>query len=122
MRNQLKKLIQSIGGEAKLKSIMHDFYVQMEQDILIGFFFTGKDLVHISAMQASFIMNAAGLTSSFPGKGPATAHIALPPILSGHFDRRLVLLREVLIDHQLTDEQIQTWIDFEESFRSMVVT
>lgn len=121
MRNLLRDLVNDIGGESVLFSILREFYQRMSEDILIGFFFDGRDLDRISHMQGEFILNAAGLRSKFEGKGPSTAHIALPPILAGHFDRRLVILREVLMDRGLKPSLVEFWISFEDSFRKIVV-
>jgi truncated hemoglobin YjbI len=120
-REELAKLITELGGETVLFSILKDFYERMSKDLMIGFFFEKHDLKHISTMQGKFLLMAAGLVKTFDGKGPSTAHTALPPILSGHFDRRLVLLRETLCARGLNEAQVETWIRFEESFRAMVV-
>ena len=120
-RQELAELIQSIGGKTVLFSVLKDFYETMQKDILIGFFFNGHDLLHISEMQGKFLLMAAGLNSSYEGKGPSTAHTSLPPILSGHFDRRLIILKETLRKHSLTAKQVETWLRFEESFRAVVV-
>lgn len=121
VRQELKELIEAIGGEGVLLSLLEKFYKKMHDDILVGFFFTGKDLKAIAHMQGQFILSAAGLILQYPGKGPATAHIALPPILSGHFDRRLILLRETLNEAALDPKWIERWLGFEESFRKMIV-
>jgi truncated hemoglobin YjbI len=122
MRAELAELMTSIGGESVLFSILNEFYLRMSKDLMIGFFFDKHDLEHIALMQGKFVLNAAGLISSYDGKGPSTAHIALPPILSGHFDRRLVILRETLTAQGLSENQIKTWVRFEESFRAIVVS
>ena len=120
-REELANLVQSLGGEGVVVSIMERFYQVLGQDLMIGFFFTGHDLKEIAKKQAAFFLMAAGMVQNFVGKGPASAHHALPPILSGHFDRRLVILREVLQKEGLSDSQISTWVSFEESFRAVVV-
>jgi len=120
-REDLAKLVTEIGGETVLFSILKDFYEIMSKDILIGFFFEKHDLEHIATMQGKFILMVAGLAKTFEGKGPATAHTSLPPILTGHFDRRLVILRELLKSRKLTEAQIGTWVQFEESFRKIIV-
>ena len=122
MRSELAELITSIGGETALFSILNEFYIRMSKDLMIGFFFEKHDLEHIAHMQGKFILNAAGLATSYEGKGPSTAHTALPPILSGHFDRRLVILHETLTARGLEAKQIETWVRFEESFRAIVVS
>lgn len=121
VRQQLKNLIIAIGGSESLKKILLQFYQNLSQDILVGFFFTGRDLIQISNKQAEFMLNAAGLLTAYSGKGPSTAHVALPPILSGHFDRRLVILRETLVAHHVPEPLVDQWIQFEESFRKIVV-
>lgn len=127
LRIQLQTIIRSLGGDIgsqtqKLNSILEDFYQRMEQDVMLAYFFTGKDLKHIAHQQAQFLLNAAGFIERFDGKGPASAHVALPPILEGHFDRRLVLLRETLQTHQLETPMVELWVSFEATFRNIVVT
>jgi truncated hemoglobin YjbI len=121
-RAELARLIESIGGEVVLRRILSRFYEEISHDLLIGFFFDGRNLQEIASQQALFILFAAGLIQNYGGRRPGSAHSALPPILSGHFDRRLVLLREVLHREGLSPDQIDLWVRFEESFRGRVVT
>lgn len=121
MRKELKDLILEIGGDEALLSLLQTFYERMSKDVLIGFFFDGKDLEKTAKMQMQFMLNAAGLIKTYTGKGPSTAHLELAPILSGHFDRRLVILRDVLTESGLAPGLIDRWIDFENSFRTIVV-
>jgi truncated hemoglobin YjbI len=121
-RKQLKLLIESIGGETALFRILLSFYERMAKDPMIGYFFEGKPIPAIAGKQGEFILMAAGLLQKFEGKGPASAHSDLPPIYEGHFDRRLILLRETLQKEGLSDSEIGIWLRFEESFRSLVVT
>lgn len=121
-REEMKNLVEAVGGISRLREILHFFYKVMSTDLMIGFFFDGKNLEHISLKQSEFMLMAAGLIEKFEGKGPSTAHVELAPILSGHFDRRLVLLEEVLNRYKLSKEQVHTWLSFEESFRKIVVT
>ena len=93
----------------------------MSQDILIGFFFTGRNTDQIADQQAQFLMRAMGAMPSYSGKAPAQAHDELPKILAGHFDRRLRILEATLRDHGLSDEDIRTWINFEDAFRDSIV-
>jgi truncated hemoglobin YjbI len=119
-KKQLQEIYSTLG-EDSLRVIVRDFYGRMEKDILIGFFFQGKDLDLISERQLSFLLRAMGATSSYSGKAPAQAHDALPPILAGHFDRRLRILEETLASHGVKSALISTWITFEESFRESIV-
>ena len=120
-RSALKHLLESIGGEPALYRILEVFYAEMKDDPMIGYFFQGKPIHEIAGKQAEFILMAAGLRSKFEGKGPASAHTTLPPIYQGHFDRRLVILRTVLGREGVHAPQIEIWVQFEESFRAMVV-
>ncbi len=118
--SKLQALFQSIGGEPTLKIILRDFYSRMASDILIGYFFQGKDLLAISDRQTQFLLYGSGLIKNYSGKSPTTAHRSLPPISQGHFDRRLILLRETLQEHGLSESNIQIWIDFENAFRDVI--
>ncbi len=122
IRTELKELVEAVGGKAGLLMLLEQFYSRMSNDLMIGFFFRDKDLTLIVSHQAEFILNSAGLPSNFTGKGPAQAHTLLPPILAGHFDRRLVILREVLREANVDQKWIDRWVAFEELFRGLVVS
>ncbi|MBC7692840.1 MAG: group 1 truncated hemoglobin [Methylotenera sp.] len=114
---ELKAIYEKIGGETGLSKILHTFYARMRDDILIGFFFDGKDVDVIAEKQKQFLMRAMGGSFSYSGKAPAQAHLELAPILAGHFDRRLRILEEVLRENGLPDQDIRSWIKFESAFR-----
>jgi truncated hemoglobin YjbI len=122
---ELKRLYQHLGGdgggEAKLQAILRDFYTRMSSDTMLGFFFEGRDLHAIADKQAGFLLRAMGARASYAGKPPAQAHTALPPILAGHFDRRLRILEATLMDHGVSAEDIRTWVSFEQAFRDGIV-
>lgn len=128
---ELASLWESLGGaargEAKLAQILADFYRRMAADTMIGFMFEGphlraKSLDEIAQKQKEFLMRAWGAAASYSGLPPAKAHLNLPPILPGFFDRRLRILEETLKDHGLAAPLIQTWISFEEAFRDGIVS
>jgi truncated hemoglobin YjbI len=108
-------------GETRIRELVHRFYERMEKDILIGYFFTGRNLGEIADRQSEFLFRAMGLRPSYAGKAPADAHVELPPILSGHFDRRLVLLDQTLEAEGLSEPDRQIWIGFENAFRDAIV-
>lgn len=120
-RARLLKLFENAGGPEGVERILRDFYHRMSADLLIGFFFAGRNPTAIALKQKEFLMRAAGLARSFRGKPPARAHVKLPPILRGHFDRRLELLRQTLRDHGLSARDVETWVGFEESFRRGII-
>lgn len=120
-RPELQALYRTLGAESGLRAILEDFYARMAADLMIGFFFEGKDLAAIAGKQREFLMRAMGAAPSYAGKSPAQAHIALAPILPGHFDRRLRILERTLQDHGLEPDQVRTWIQFESTFREGIV-
>lgn len=131
MRLDLQKLITSLEqkhGSDILSRILLDFYEKASQDVLIGFFFDNKNLNDIAYKQSQFMLQTAGFltsikkTPSINIKSPKEAHEKLAPILSGHFDRRLVLLQETLNKYGLSKEEQQVWLSFEEAFRKQVVS
>jgi hemoglobin len=122
VKPELKALFERVGGEIGVQDILLDFYGRMARDVLIGFFFAGKDVDAIAMKQKSFLMRAFGATPSYSGKPPADAHTELPPILRGHFDRRLQILEETLRDHGVAVEDIRTWVGFENAFRDQIVS
>lgn len=118
---ELRRIFAQIGGEAGLRAILQDFYRRMSGDLLIGYFFEGKDLDAIAEKQKEFLMRAMDAAPSYSGKAPAQAHLALPPIFSGHFNRRLRILEETLRDHGLDQAAVSAWITFESAFREGIV-
>jgi hemoglobin len=119
---ELAALYEAVGGEPGLEKILVNFYERMSRDVLIGYFFDGRDLRAIALKQKEFLMRAWGVSQEYGGRSPTEAHSALPPILKGHFDRRLVLLAETLREAGLEERHAKVWVAFEERFRDAVVT
>lgn len=120
-RSAFQSLLRRLDTEKRLDSIIQDFYQKMEADLMVGFFFFGKDLKKIAALQTQFLRRATGLSREYVGRAPADAHVDLAPILPGFFDRRLRILEETLRQNGLKNHEIQTWINFEEAFRNAIV-
>jgi len=118
---ELKTLFNAIGDEKTLGALLLTFYQRMSEDLLIGYFFDGKNLPHIAEQQKNFLLKAWGIKPSYSGKSPAQAHRDLPEILAGHFDRRIVILKEVLESAGFSSQVVKTWTDFEKSFRKQIV-
>ncbi|MEK7691242.1 MAG: group 1 truncated hemoglobin [Bdellovibrionota bacterium] len=123
MPEDLKKFLwPELGTSGRLRSLLDDFYERASKDILIGFFFLGKDLSAIAQKQTEFLLRAMGQTDRYSGRSPAHAHLGLAPILGGHFDRRTVLLRNTMADHGLSPAAQDAWVQFEALFRESIVT
>jgi hemoglobin len=121
IRNNLEFVFREAGGADGIERILRKFYKKMENDILVGFFFAGKDLEHIIQQQKSFILRAMGAIDEYRGKSPKKAHEDLPPILKGHFDRRMKLLRETLEEEGLSEKAVTAWTNFENQFRGALI-
>lgn len=121
-RQRLSQLYQNIGSTDRLLAILKAFYQSMSQDVMIGFFFDGKDTDQIAQQQSAFLLKAMGAQSEYTGKAPGRAHDQIAPILPGHFDRRMVILEQTLKQQGLSAEDIRTWIDFEKAFRDAVIS
>ena len=120
-RDLLKASIEKIGGPDALERVLNDFYKTLSLDILVGFFFTGKDLTKIAHQQAHFILKSVGL-GQYKGLHPKDAHLKIAPILKGHFDRRLRVLEDHLRKTGLSEDEIRNWVGFENAFRNVVET
>ena len=115
-------LIQRLGGAERVREILVRFYALLAEDVWVGFFFVGRDLDEIVDGQLRFLMRATGEKVESPARHPADAHRDLPPILSGHFDRRVHLLRQVLGGEGVAPVEIEAWVRIEESMRRVVVS
>jgi hemoglobin len=117
-QDQFRKIFLKIGAEPGLEALLQEFYARMANDVLIGFFFTGKNVPAIASKQKEFLMKAMGVAPSYEGKAPAQAHTKLAPILKGHFDRRLQILEDLLKEKGLPEADWKAWIAFENAFRN----
>ena len=109
------------GKREQLREFLENFYQDLARDVLVGFFFTGKDLRSIADKQSSFLWKAAGLAPSYTGHAPSTAHLGLARVLDGHFDRRLLILESHLRRLGLEPGEIAVWIALENAFRGSIV-
>ena len=121
MNLKLHELVKEIGGPDRITQILKVFYGELARDVMVGFFFEGFNLDSIATMQSQFILRSAGWRSDYSGRTPDRAHDKLAPILPGHFDRRIQILKSVLANEGLTQIQTEVWIEFEEAFRKLIV-
>ncbi len=109
-----------LGGPERLRKILDIFYQRVQFDPLIGFFFAGQDLAKIREGQWQFLMRAFQETERLIGTHPSQAHLELAPILKGHFDRRLLVLGEVLEQEGVHPLDIKAWLKVEEGMRRLI--
>ena len=111
-------LFERIGGD-KLREVIADFYERITTDVMIGFLFHGKDRQRLIDLEWQFTAKLLGGDVAYTGRPMRKAH-AKSPILGGHFDRRLQLLRETLADHDVDSDVQHAWISHTQSLRHTV--
>lgn len=111
-------LFDQIGPDA-LRAVITDFYDRVLSDIMIGFLFVGKDRQRLIDKEWEFTAKLLGGDVKYTGRSIRDAHSKVP-ILGGHFERRLQILRETLADHDVLDEIQKVWIDHTVALRALV--
>lgn len=113
-------LFDKIGSD-RLRAVVVDFYRRVFDDVMIGFLFIGKNRQRLIDMECSFTARFLGSNTAYLGKPMREAH-KNTPIMGGHFDRRLQILRETLRDHEVDTEVYNSWIEHQIRLRSQVTT
>lgn len=106
-------------GEAKLRAVIAEFYARVFPDVMIGFLFQNKDRARLVEKEYEFTARLLGADVRYTGRPMRTAH-AQSPILGGHFERRLQILRETLRDLEVDPEVARVWLDHTQSLRSQI--
>jgi hemoglobin len=106
-------------GEEPLRAVVTDFYRRVFDDVMIGFLFIGKDRQRLIDKECEFTARFLGATTPYTGRPMREAH-ARSPIMGGHFDRRLTILRQTLADHQIHTEVAEAWLDHQMRLRHQV--
>jgi hemoglobin len=111
-------LFDQIGGDA-LRAVIEDFYDRVLSDVMIGFLFIGKDRQRLVDKEWEFTAGLLGGSVRYTGRPIREAHSKVP-ILGGHFDRRLQILRDTLEAHDVPQQIRQAWIDHSLALRPQV--
>lgn len=114
----MSDLYDKIGGEA-LRAVITDFYNRLTSDLMIGFLFQGKDTKRLIEKEWEFTANLLGADVRYTGRPIRKAH-ARSPIMGGHFERRLQILRETLRDHEVDAAVQERWIEHTLALRAQV--
>jgi hemoglobin len=113
-----ERLIDRIGREP-LRAVIDDFYRRIFADVMIGFLFAGKDRATLAAREYEFTARLLGDDLAYTGRTIPDAH-KRSPILGGHFERRLQILRDTLRDHGVDADVQRAWIDHTLALRAQV--
>lgn len=106
---------------ARLRVVIEDFYSRMVDDVMIGFLFAGKDRARLVEKETEFTARLLGADVPYTGRAIREAH-ARSPILGGHFERRLQILRDTLEAHRLPFHVQWEWIEHTIRLRPQVTT
>jgi hemoglobin len=113
-----ERLFDRIGGE-RLREVIADFYTRLFHDPMIGFLFAGKDRKRLIDKEWEFTAGLLGADVAYTGRPIRAAH-ARSPILGGHFERRLQILRETLEAHEVDAAVRERWLAHTEALRDQV--
>jgi hemoglobin len=117
--NQNPSWFTQLGGD-RLRAVITDFYARVFDDVMIGFLFAGKDRQHLIDREYELAARMLGATDiAYTGRPMRTAH-AHSPIMGGHFERRMQLMREVMRDHAIDPEIQAIWLAHQDSLRGLI--
>ena len=106
-------------GPDKLRLVIEDFYERLFRDVMIGFLFQGKPKEQLVQREWEFTANLLGGDVPYTGRTIRKAH-ARSPILGGHFERRLQILRETMDAHDVAQDVRHRWIEHTQALRAQV--
>lgn len=104
-----------------IREAITEFYRRAFADGIIGHFFFDKDRDEITAKQIAFAIALLGGPKNYRGQPLGPLHQALA-IRRPHFDRRQVLMAEVLDEQGLDPSLRDAWLVLEEGLRQLIVT
>jgi hemoglobin len=107
-------------GHAFIAKAVAEFYKRAFADVMIGHFFFNSDIQHITQQQITFVTAMLGGPSNYQGKPLKLAHKPFQ-IRLVHFNRRQVLMREVLTDLNLDPKLKDAWLALEDQFRQVII-
>lgn len=106
--------------ESELPGIMERFYDALFNDLMIGFFFAGKDKARLIEAQSRFTRAALGGGGAWEGPSMVRVHKPLK-IFTGQFFRRHQILKEVLESSALPKELCEAWLAFDLNLKNLIV-
>lgn len=115
------KSLYDLIGPAFIENAVAEFYRRAFADVMIGHFFFNSDIKHITAEQTTFATALLGGPQKYRGKSLKHAHKEFI-IRPAHFNRRQVLMREVLSDLGLDPPLAEKWLALEQQLRPVILT
>ena len=105
--------------EPELPKIMDAFVDRMANDFIIGFLFVGVDLVRVKKHEGELARRHLFGKGRYQGRPLGPLHRGLR-INRGQFRRRLAILRVVLKEHGVGEEQINAWIEHDQALEPVI--
>lgn len=108
-----------LGGRTAVEGIVSDFIDRVVGDLMIGFFFKKVPIPRLKQLEVEFACEHLGADTKYSGRPLRTAH-GPHRIMGGQFNRRLRLLEQTLLDHQVPSDIIEHWMAHNEAMRAQV--
>jgi truncated hemoglobin YjbI len=99
--------------------IVDDFVDRVTKDMMIGFFFRAVDINRLKELEYQFAASHLGGPQGYQGRPLARAH-GPHRIMGGQFNRRLKILDDTLISHQVESDIREEWLKHNESLRAHI--
>ena len=108
-----------IGGEPALRAIVDRFVDRCFDDVMIGFHFRRASRERVKRFEYEHAAEHLGANVAYGGRPIREAH-GPHAIFGGHFERRLVILGEVLDAHGVPEDVRERWLDVQRALRGEV--
>lgn len=108
-----------LGGEPFVRTIVARFLERVTSDVMIGFFFRDVDRERLVEREFELARHHLGGGGAYSGRPLQVAH-ARHRIFGGHFNRRLVILGEVLSEFGVPLDIRAAWLDHDRALRPLI--
>lgn len=115
-----QSLFDQIGGLAVLDQVHKIFYDKLYAHEWLGQFFIGHDQTSIERRQSMFMAEKMGGAVQYFGKAPTMAHRHMF-ITQELFDLRHDLLKQSLVEAEVSDELARKWLAIDYAFHKIIV-
>lgn len=105
---------------ALIRAVSDELVARMSRDLMIGFFFAKVDLARLAELEYQHAARTLGFEVPYEGRPLEAAHFPRR-IFGGQFDRRMVILRELLAKHAVPTSLADAWLTHAEAQRDRIV-
>lgn len=111
--------LSQLGGMDALHVIIEDFINRVYQDPIIGFFFLKVDKEMLIGHELTFAARHLGGDVQYTGRPLQHAH-KQHPINSGQFHRRIWLLEQTLLSHEVPESIRHEWLEHNRKLEPLI--